>query len=213
MTSVGVMASAVHIAAGCTAVLAEPFTNYTANGWVLTGTPTIVSGRTGTAASLFSTGQRADYNITALAQSDTITIGFAWRHTDASTVNRNICQLYSDSGATQHSLLQWNKASGLLIFTRGGSTIGSTTFAGVQNTWYYIEVQAKLHDSAGFGIVRINGTEVINTGPVDTKNVGTKTVYDQLRILAGTTSLTNQYDDLYLTTGAGCPFQGDHTIP
>jgi hypothetical protein len=212
MTSVGIMASAVHVDT-CAAVLAEPFTNFTANGWVLTGTPTIVAGRTGTAASFFSTSQRADYNIPALAQADTITIGFAWRHTDTVVSNRNICQLYSDAGVTQHHLVQWNKSSGLLVLTRGGATIGSTTFAFTQNTWYYIEVQSKLHDTAGFGIVRINGTEVINTGAVDTKNGGTKVVYDQFRILCGTTSATNQVDDLYLSTGAGCTFQGDHTIP
>jgi hypothetical protein len=212
MTSVGVMASSVNIG-DCTAVLAEPFTNFTANGWVLTGTPTIVTGRTGTAAQFFSTTQRVDYNLAALAQSDTITVGFAWRRTDTGTGGRAICHLYSDSGVTQHNRFEWIGTTNTLQVTRFGTVIASTTFTFTQNTWYYLELQVKLHDTAGFVIVRVNGTEVINTTGLDTKNVGTKTVYDQLRVLCGLTSATNQVDDLYLSTGAGCPFQGDHTIP
>ena len=79
-------------------------------------------------------------------------------------------------------------------------------------TWYYVEIQAKLHDSTGFVIVRVNGVEVINASTLDTKDGGTKTVYDRVS-MAMFDGRVNQYDDLYITTGAGAPFKGSITIP
>jgi hypothetical protein len=194
----------------CTAVLTEPFDNYTANGWVLTSpAPTIVAGRTGTAGNFFSTTQRADYNIPAPAQSDTVTIGFALRRTDTIAAGRNICQWYSDGGTVEHMRMQWSTPTGALNVLRAATTIATATVAFNQDQWYYIEVQSRLHDTAGFVRVRINGVDVINATGLDTKNVGTSTVYEQIRLNCGLTSATSQYDDLYLTTGSECVFQGD----
>ena len=84
----------------------------------------------------------------------------------------------------------------------------------VVNTWYYIEVRATLGDSPnGAVIVRVNGTEVLNTTSLDTKGGGTKTVYDQIRLVrpSGSGTINSDYDDLYLRTGSAETFRGDVT--
>ena len=93
-----------------------------------------------------------------------------------------------------------------------GSTAAGLVAA---NTWVYIEVQVTLGDSpAGALEVRINGTQRLALTNQDTKFAGTKTVYDQVRLVrAGTNvSNTNRYDDLYITTGPAV-FKGDIVVP
>jgi hypothetical protein len=206
------MASAVVTSAG-TDVLLEPFTNF--SSWTTTGACTIQTGRTGTAAqTVGSSANHADYTIPAISESDTITVGFAFRWTDVNSLNRDIIRFNSDAAATQHVRVG-AQATGAISFTRAGTGLGtSATGLLVANTWYYIEVQTKLADSPnGTGIVRLNGAEIINVTAVDTKNAGTKTTFDRVIIGGQITGATNQYDDLYITTGAGAAFKGDITIP
>lgn len=213
MPSAGIMASSVVLPSGVD-VLLEPFDNYTFAPWTVTGTATIVAGRTGNAAQAGGSTARADYNIAAPGQADTLTVGFAWRRTDAITNQRDILGLWSDSGATRHNRITYQPGITQLSVTRDTTPLASnSTITMATNTWYYIECQIRLHDTAGTAIVRIDGTEVINAAALDTKNAGTKTVYDQIRIGAVAAGATGQYDDLYVTAGAGAPFQGDHTIP
>jgi hypothetical protein len=192
-----------------TNVLSEPFDNLTA--WALTGTPTVVAGRTGTAVQITNNATTAaSYNIAAPAQSDYITVGFAFRITDPSgaALQRDIIKFNSDAGATNHNKLSYQGPT--LGFFRGGTLLGTATYTFTQNVWYYIEIQARLHDTAGSAVVRINGTPVITVPTADTKNAGTKTVYDQIQLMVSqASSLTNQWDDLYLLTGSGAPLRGD----
>lgn len=212
MTSVGIMASGV--AAGtCTDVLQEPFDNFTAAPWTLNGSPTIVAGRNGNAANVTGVSQRLNYAIPSIDQSDTVTIGFAYR-TPAFQNLSLIMRLYSDTNTTNHTGLSVGTTGGLMA-DRGGVSV-ATSAAGTLtvDTWHYIEMQAKMHDTTGSIIVRVDGVEVINfTG--DTKAGGTKAVYDAVRLGAvnGSSGGTNQYDDLYLSTGSACTFQGDHAVP
>jgi len=212
MTSVGVMASAVSLGS-CTAMLNESFT--TLANWTATGVTTLAAGRTGNAIQYGNAGDaRYDFGANETA---VITLGFAYKGT-AITAQRSIFYLYSDSGSLQHNRLLWDNTGGIgqLKFTRGASTTiassanGALPSAGV---WYYIEVQAKLHDTTGFVIVRVNGTNVINATGLDTRNGGTKSVYDTLFLSQGGNSGTTLVDDLYITAGPDCTFQGDHTIP
>ncbi|HET9665979.1 MAG TPA: hypothetical protein VFP09_04460, partial [Desertimonas sp.] len=73
---------------------------------------------------------------------------------------------------------------------------------------YYMEVQAKLHDTTGFVTVRLNGVVIAEALNVDTKNAGTKTTFDTLRFSA-TGGSNSRFDDLYLMTGAGDAFLGE----
>jgi hypothetical protein len=205
------MASGVVVASG-TDVLFEPFANFTFAPWTLAGTPTIVAGRNGTGAQFAGSSAIATYTIPSLSESDTVTVGFAWRATSIA-VNPNIMRLSSDAAATFHDTLVV-LGTGALRFNRGTSTPLDTSAAGLITTatWYYIEVQAKLHDTAGTATVRLNGTPVIALTGIDTKNAGTKTVFDSVA-LVGAGSTTQLFDDLYITTGAGATFKGDITVP
>jgi hypothetical protein len=213
MTSVGIMASSV--AALGTDVLLEPFNNFTFAPWTLNSTPTIVTGRTGTAGQFTGTLQRGSYFIAAGNRSDTLTIGFAFRKTDALTPVRTIIQLRDDTdGLTLDELKV--EANGALGIYRGGTNQLGVSAAGliVQNVWYYLEVQITLHDTLGVVTVRRNGVDVITLTGQDTNPSGGITfVYGALRLTSGVASCTNQYDDLYLTMGAGAALKGDITIP
>jgi hypothetical protein len=209
MTSVGVMASAVNVSAGPgTDVLMEPFNNFTTNGWVLGGSPTIVAGRTGTAARVSGSSGAASYNIPSGNQSADLTIGFAWQQTN---LGSDILFLRSDAGATDHNRINVG-ALGQIIFSRGSVSIANSVNGLVAiNTWNYLEVRCTLADAGGIATVQLNGANVITATDLDTKNAGTKTVYDQVRF-ATPDGRVYLIDDLYLSVG-GAPFKGNITIP
>ena len=198
----------------CTNVLAEPFNNLTA--WTLTGTPTIVAGRTGTAASFNGTTNAATYTIPPASESDRLTIGFAFK-VSSLAATRTLMDLLSDSGATVHNRIQLSTIGQVIVNRGTGSAIGSTVSGVVVvNTWYYLEVQILLSDAfpSGSLIARLDGAQIFSAAPGDSKNGGTKTVYDQIRLgPSGSAANTYLVDDLYLSTGPDCTFQGDHTIP
>ena len=198
----------------CTDVLMEPFANLTA--WTnLFGSVTInaTGGRGGGPAAVCNGASRADYAIPDVDESDVVTIGFAWRTTTLVAGNLDIIQLRSDAAATDHTRLVVF-SDGHFTITRGSTSLAaSATGLVAAATYYYLECRCKLADAPnGYVIVRLNGTEIINATGLDTRNAGTKTVYDTLRIL-GVASTANRFDDLYLSTGSGCGFKGDITIP
>jgi hypothetical protein len=188
-------------------LLLEKFNNYTTAPWVTTaGAPTITaSGRTGNAAQLTNPSDAIKYTIPAVSESDTITIGFGYK-TSALGSENDILVLSSDAGATDHNKLRVNSA-GSLVFYRGASGLW-TSAAGVvvANTWLYIEVKVKLSDTVGTLNVRSNGTSLTSQTALDTKNAGTKTTYDTIKL--DTVWVINYYDDLYVTMGASAAFKG-----
>ena len=213
MPNTGIVASGVNLSSGVEALL-EPFNNFSA--WTVVGSPAIVAGRTGTCGQFNGAVDRVTYNIPAPLQSDTITVGFAFRRVDSSTVGpRAICEFFSDNDTLIHNRFRWTVTTTLLEFTLGPSNVlaSNNAITFVTNTWYYIEIQVKLHDTTGFVIVKINNTTVLSATNVDTKNGGTKTVYDSFRVGAGGSTTNHNWDDLYITMGAGATFKGSITIP
>jgi hypothetical protein len=213
-TGTAVVAWSMSSAGGIPDLLMEPFNDFTTNGWALTGSPTITAGRTGTAAQTTGSTARAEYNLGS-NESAYLTVGFAFRWTDGNSTQRNIIRLWSDSGAIEHNrLVVDTSVPGRLLYTRSSTAVANSgSFVLVTNTWYYIEVQARLHDTLGSVIVRVDGIERINATGLDTRQGGTKTVYDQLRIGGAISGATNQYDDLYLRVGPTATFRGNITIP
>ncbi len=192
------------------ASLSEPFDNLAV--WVQTGTPSIVAGRTGTAVQCVGATNHVRYDF-AGAGADYVTVGFAFRMTDTNqaALQRDLLRLNSDIGVTIHNRLIFQGTT--LAFTRGsGILVQNTAVTLAANTWYYIEVQARLHDTSGSVTVRVNGTQVLAATNVDTRNAGTKAVYDQIQLTNAVGSTTNQWDDLYLKLGAGQSFAGDTPI-
>ena len=177
---------------------------------------TPASGRTGNALSI--TGASTNfvvYTIPAPNESDLVTIGFAWRTNTTSASTRDIFSLYSDSGATRHARLVYQGTTNQSLSAARDTSTLATSATGLipVNTWAYIEAQIKLGDAPnGYFVVRVNGTQVINATGIDTKNAGTKTVFDRLRLTTALSGVTNLWDDLYLTMGAGT-FKGDITVP
>src|SRR5439155_2772463 len=106
--------------------------------------------------------------------------------------NRHPVVLGSDAGATFHVTLRVS-TDGSLSVLRGpatGGVIAGPTAAGLVavNTWVFLELQATLSDTVGTAVVRINGTQVINATGLDTKNAGTKTVFDSVDLVPPGTS-------------------------
>jgi hypothetical protein len=164
---------------------------------------TVIAGRNGSA--IQSSG--ITYTIPSVYESDTLTIGFAFRITTLSS-QVTILGLNSDSGGTQHIRLQLS-TDGSLIANRFVTQLGNPSPAGtiIAGRWHYVEVQTKMHDTTGFITVRVNGTTVINVLNTDTKNAGTKTVFDTIAILSAIGS--QAADDCYIMSGAGDTFLGD----
>ena len=181
--------------------------------WTLTGTPTIVAGTHRHRRQHHRPpNPRADYTIAARNESDTITIGFAWRITDVRP-RATSCRVRAPTPAppntTGSACRRHGRASS---FDRGSSTIVATSATGLvaANTWYYIEVQATLHDTDGTVTVASNGTDH-QRPPGSTP--GPPAPPNQLRVDPDRGGITNLFDDLYLTIGAGATFKGDITIP
>ena len=102
-----------------TDVLMEPFNNFTDNAWTVAGAPTIVAGRTGTAAQAAGATSRARYTIPAVNQSDTITVGFACAMHRRRRQPRPSCSSTSDTGATDHNRLTCSTDRRHSSFNRG----------------------------------------------------------------------------------------------
>lgn len=185
--------------------------NSLANWTTTGGSPTIVAGRNGNGISLPSTGAFIQCAIASGAQSYMVTVGFAAKF--VMTANGNFFQLRSDAGATQHITLTLN-TDGSLQVVRGtiSTLVTSATGLVVAGTWYYVELQALLHDTAGAVTLRLDGTVVASVIDVDTKNAGTLTVLDTVRLLQGG-GPNPIIDDVYIRSGTLADFLGDHVIP
>jgi hypothetical protein len=194
-----------------TDVLAEPFNNLTA--WTTVGgAPAITaSGRNGNAVDLTSAGATIDYLIGAGVRNYMLTVGFAAKF--VFTGAGIFLSLRSDAGATQHISVLVG-IDGSLSVLRG--TINSLAVSApgviVAATWYYIELQALLHDTAGAVTLRLNGAVVASAVDVDTKNAGTLTVFDSVRLAQGN-GPNPTIDDLRLRTGTLADFLGDVVVP
>jgi hypothetical protein len=95
---------------------------------------------------------------------------------------------------------------------RGTTTIASTGYTLITNTWYYIEFKAKIHASVGTWEIHVNGLEVASASGVNTRQTGgsfaTNVYISIFRFGTGTHTL----DDIYVfdDTGSFCnDFVGD----
>jgi hypothetical protein len=210
MSSVGVMAAAVNIAAAGTDVLMEPFNNFTFAPWANTGC-TIVAGRNGTAARLPNSSAPANKLVYSISVPNaTVTVGFAFRTTHVVIAVEPILY-FRLSGTTELTLAY--RSDGSVYASCAGSSGGSAaTGLVVADTWVYIEMQFFSSAAAdGWVKVRVNGVERLNLAGVITR--GGAGAPNQLALEGNTSGITQNYDDLYLTLGAGAPFKGDITIP
>lgn len=117
-------------------------------------------------------------------------------------------QLLSDAGATNHINIGFDNLTGANLRAYRGSTLLGTS-AGTNinpETWYYIEGKITMHDSTGSVTLRVNNQTVLSLSGIDTKNAGTKAVFDSFRYWADAGGPTVRIDDLYICNGAGSAY-------
>lgn len=150
----------------------------------------------------------------------TFVVGFAMQAApNLPTAVRRLLSLNSDGGVTEHVSLCLT-AGGQLQVRRGdqaGTILGTETGVSfpVASTWHYVALKVLLSDTVGTVEVRLDGrsTPVIALTGIDTKNAGTKTVFDAIQF--GDTGTSIDIDDIYLCNGAGSvnnDFLGDIRI-
>lgn len=150
----------------------------------------------------------------------TMTVGVAYRRVGTAASNTSaIITLCSDNGVTQHMNLRiLDDGSHRLVLYRGNTAILADTISLLANQWYYLELKATLGDSPnGSYEVRVNGVTRMQATGTDTKNAGTKTVFDSVLLSSGIWSSGQEanLDDVYVTNGAGSVntgFMGDIAI-
>jgi hypothetical protein len=186
-------------------VIHEAFDNLAA--WSITGgSPSITaSGRTGNALDLSAANEQVTLTIPLAQRSYQVVIGFAIYVTSAlSTIN--IVSLYDSTGGLL-GLLRLS-ATGQLSFagSQGLTAVGVIT----ANTWYYVEWQTMaLGPGASQSIIRVNNTQA---GFAENFNSGVNAGDVASIVLAGASSSSTYYDDLYVRTGGLSDFEGDQHI-
>lgn len=119
-----------------------------------------------------------------------------------------VINFVSDSGNTSHVSCNVD-TNGAIRVTRGGrtgTTLGTSVTGLVPpSTWHYIEFKATLSDTVGVAVVRVDNTQVLNLTSQDTKNAGTKTVFDRVYVgqVSSGGSVDCFIDDFYFCNGAG----------
>jgi len=216
MTSVGIMASAVGVSAAPppgTDTLTEPFDNLAT--WTTAGVTSVVAGRTGNGAQC-SGGSGEVLHVLSTSDAYAV-IGVAMYALGPASSYYNPAMICLYQGTTAHlgvSMISATPTAGLSV-TLGKSNTGIivSSAAGVvpSNAWCYVELQARIHATLGFVTLRVNGSVVANASNVNTFNGGTAVV-DKVSVGCGAPGLQLKFDDLYVSLGSACTFQGDHTI-
>jgi len=201
---IGVIASAhVDSAPAGYVLVNDDCDNFTDAPWTVNGSVTVTaSGQTGNGFNFPSGGTNfLTYNLATIDQRDTLTLGLHIRLATLSG-SADVLRFYSDAGVTQHVVLRTGTNGSFTVLRGGSSQLGSGAPAGTIaiNTWYFIEFQAVLHDTTGSVAVRVNGTPIAGVGGtnIDTKNAGTKAVFDQVRINSYGSSGNWQIDNVYI---------------
>lgn len=143
--------------------------------------------------------------VAASQEHATMTVGCAIKRGGGS--GQVLIVFLSDSGVTTHLTIRVTGTGEIQAFrgTTAGTQLGSTVSAGTipESVWKYIEVKAVLHDTTGSVEIRVDGnsTPVLSVTNQDTKNGGTKTVFDTVQLTFAVSS--PNFDDVYVTNGAG----------
>jgi hypothetical protein len=171
-------------------------------------TMTAVAGRNGGNAGRFAAlNDRMTYIVPAADEDDRFVLGFALYLTTGNN-GVGIVALCSDNGATDHIGLRVDSTPSPpnITLRRGGMLTTGTVLYTLPadmafNTWYYFEIDCTLADSGGTIKLYRDGVLLYSNTNADTKNAGTKTVFDSI-ILNGITTNATVFDDLYLLNGA-----------
>lgn len=197
-----------HVASGHTNDLAQfgKWTAETSSEWSTT-TGAVVPRWPETSYFISLSGSASDLvykEFTSAEEHATMIVCFAFA-TTANISSEMVC-LLSDAGGTKHLTLARTALGGLEVRrgTLAGTVLASSSagILDISSSWRYVIFKAYLHDSAGTVEVWYDGTQVISATGLDTKNAGTKTVFDGFTLETATTG-TQGYCDIVVMNGAG----------
>lgn len=150
-------------------------------------------------------------------QFPTFILGYALKFNRATNVD--MATFKSDNAATTHLTFRALTTGAIEVYrgTSGGTLLGTTAAGVIPNgTYAFIEIKATLHDTTGAVDIRVNGSSVLSLSSVDTKNAGTKTIFDSFTLTgAGGGGQTLYFDDIYLCNTSGSAnndFIGDSKV-
>lgn len=166
----------------------------------------VLYGRNGTKGIRHHANSGQGYMARSIPARDEIVIGGAMQfHGTAYQPGGFYIGLYEGwGGATAHIDFRLN-ATGRIIITRNGTTLATGTTIMPLDSWVYIEIKVKIHDTAGTIDVHLNGAPEITATGLDTRNGGTSGVINwvmwQLAWADGGSWVF--FDDIYIldTTG------------
>lgn len=190
--------------------------------WITVGTSSTTTTRfsVGRSVLLDNYNNRLERSFTAAAE---VYFGAAIMYSNATfrdpiSIDNSTFSFYGDSGTVRHVSVTTN-SFGQWVAYRGTTQIGISSPQLVAGVWNYVEARVLISDTVGRCVVNVNGNTLIDfTG--DTKNAGTNTSVDKVRLSGINNFGTGQYyDDLYLCDSSGSApynnFLGDvriHTI-
>jgi hypothetical protein len=121
---------------------------------------------------------------------------------DPLNTDSKVVAFHGDNGTLQHVSVATN-SFGQWVAYRGATQIGISVPQLVTSVWNYLEVRVLISDTVGRCVVKLNGNTMIDfTG--DTKNGGTNTSVDKMKLAGISNFSTDQYyDDLYLCDASG----------
>lgn len=164
--------------------------------WTATYNFTVQTGRDGAGYCYY-----ADYSNEYLYKQfnwnkDEIVLGIAMQVNSYPTANASQI-MFMDAGTIQVATII--NTSGYFEFRRGshtGTLLATSTNIFPTSTWQYVEIKIKFHNSTGYIVCKINGTEEVNATGLDTSQTGNE--YFNRISLGNPSNGSARYDDLYL---------------
>jgi len=153
-------------------------------------------------------GNQSYIGHTLSSAASSLIIGFRVRILNT-TNNGSLVTFYNLTDGITHCGLAVNPISADPVemkFFR--STTSSTLITSAQdwakNTWYWCELKVTISDTVGVFELKRNGTVVMSGTSLDTKNAGTSSNIEQVRIFSPTSGDAADFDDIYIcdTTGS-----------
>lgn len=144
----------------------------------------------------------------------TVIVGFAYM--PMASLNAGVVvELREDDNATQGINVRLN-ADGTLTVLRGVTTIASTAAVITADVWHYIELKVTVAEAGAYEL-RVNGTNVLSNGSVDTRAGTTNNYANRVRWAgpSGATTIGNKIDDAYICDATGTvnnDFLGDRKV-
>ena len=141
----------------------------------------------------------------------TLIVGFGFYYTGSPQYGKQyICAIEKASEGIQIDL-RIDTSTGVIHVTRNGTVLGSSLEQISQGQWYYIELKAYIHNSAGTVDVQLNGVSVISLTGQDTQAQASANA-DIVRFHQFHSKTVTYFDDIYICDDSGAlnnDFLGD----